>query len=104
MKFIIVILVLVGFLVNISPSYAASTGGDTGTSLYRSGKKLIIKAKKLEKKEKIEKAKSLYLKALIKLEKAYAKDKKNADILNYLGFALRKTGDFKKAEKFYIFL
>ena len=49
-----------GFLVNISPSYAASTGGDTGTSLYRSGKKLIIKAKKLEKKEKIEKAKSLY--------------------------------------------
>tara|TARA_Y100000590_G_scaffold256925_1_gene288554 strand:+ start:1030 stop:1500 length:471 start_codon:yes stop_codon:yes gene_type:complete len=102
MKFIIVILVLVGFLVNISPSYAASTGGDTGTSLYRSGKKLIIKAKKLEKKEKIEKAKSLYLKALIKLEKAYAKDKKNADILNYLGYALRKTGDFEKAEKFYL--
>ena len=65
-------------------------------------KKLIIKAKKLEKKEKIEKAKSLYLKALIKLEKAYAKDKKNADILNYLGYALRKTGDFEKAEKFYL--
>ena len=30
------------------------------------------------------------------------KDKKNADILNYLGFALRKTGDFEKAEKFYL--
>ena len=29
-------------------------------------------------------------------------DKKNADILNYLGFALRKTGDFEKAEKFYL--
>ena len=37
-----------------------------------------------------------------KLEKAYDKDKKNADILNYLGFALRKTGDFEKAEKFYL--
>ena len=63
---------------------------------------MIIKAKKLEKKEKIEKAKTLYLKALVKLEKAYAEDKKNADILNYLGFALRKTGDFEKAEKFYL--
>ena len=40
--------------------------------------------------------------ALSKLEKAYDKDKKNADILNYLGFALRKTGDFEKAEKFYL--
>ena len=30
------------------------------------------------------------------------KIKKNADILNYLGFALRKTGNFEKAEKFYL--
>ena len=85
-------------------AYAASGAGldSTGSSLYKSGKKLIIRAKKLEEKEKIEKAKTLYLKALSKLEKAYAKDKKNADILNYLGFALRKTGNFEKAEKFYL--
>ena len=63
---------------------AASGGGNTGSSLYKSGKKLVIKTKKLEEKNKIEKAESLYLKALDKLEKAYAKDKKNADILNYL--------------------
>ena len=104
MKFVITFLVFLGLSINFNLTYAASGGGldDTGSSLYKSGKKLIIKAKKLEKKEKIEKAQTLYLKALSKLEKAYDKDKKNADILNYLGFALRKTGDFEKAEKFYL--
>ena len=29
-------------------------------------------------------------------------DKKNADILNYLGFSLRKTGNLEKAEIFYL--
>ena len=104
MKLIITFLVFLGLSFNFNLSYAASGAGldNTGSSLYKSGKKLILKAKKLEKKEKIEKAKTLYSKALVKLEKAYAKDKKNADILNYLGFALRKTGDFEKAEKFYL--
>ena len=104
MKLVITLLVFFGLSVNLNLAYAASGAGldSTGSSLYKSGKKLIIKAKKLEKKEKIEKAQTLYLKALSKLEKAYDKDKKNADILNYLGFALRKTGDFDKAEKFYL--
>ena len=104
MKLVITLLVFLGLSVNLNLTYAASGAGmdSTGSSLYKSGKKLIIKAKKLEKKEKIEKAQTLYLKALSKLEKAYDKDKKNADILNYLGFALRKTGDFEKAEKFYL--
>ena len=104
MKIVITLLVFLGLSVNLNLTYAASGAGmdSTGSSLYKSGKKLIIKAKKLEKKEKIEKAQTLYLKALSKLEKAYDKDKKNADILNYLGFALRKTGNFEKAEKFYL--
>ena len=104
MKLVITLLVFLGLSVNLNLAYAASGAvmDSTGSSLYKSGKKLIIKAKKLEKKEKIEKAQTLYLKALSKLEKAYDKDKKNADILNYLGFALRKTGDFEKAEKFYL--
>ena len=104
MKLVITLLVFLGLSVNLNLAYAASGAGmdSTGSSLYKSGKKLIIKAKKLEKKEKIEKAQTLYLKALSKLEKAYDKDKKNADILNYLGFALRKTGDFEKAEIFYL--
>ena len=42
------------------------------------------------------------MKAYNKLEKAYIKDKKNADILNYLGYTLRKTGDFEKAEVYYL--
>ncbi len=104
MKFLITILVFLGLSINLNSIYAATGAGldVSESSLYKSGKKLIIRAKKLEKKEKIEKAKVLYLKALNKLEKAYAEDKKNADILNYLGYALRKTGDFEKAEKFYL--
>ena len=34
--------------------------------------------------------------------KAYNEDKKNPDILNYLGFTLRKAGNFEEAEKFYL--
>jgi len=85
-------------------AYAAgSSGSDKDeASLYKSGKKLVLRAKKLEKKDKIEKAKKLYLKAYSKFEKAYVKDKKNADILNYLGYTLRKTGDFEKAETYYL--
>ena len=102
MKFIITLLFFVGLSANLNLAYAASSGGDSGSNLYKSGKKLVIKAKKLEEKNKISKAEKLYLRALDKLEKAYDKDKKNADILNYLGFAFRKTGDFEKAEKFYL--
>jgi len=102
MKFFITLLILWGLSLNLISVHAASSGGNTGSNLYNSGKKLVIKAKKLEAKNKIEKAESLYLKALNKLEKAYAKDKKNADILNYLGFSLRKTGNLEKAEIFYL--
>ena len=44
----------------------------------------------------------MYLKAYDKFEKAYTKDKKNADILNYLGYTLRKTGDLEQAEIYYL--
>ena len=81
---------------------AGSSDDGNKTGLYKSAKKLILKAKKLEKKDKVEKALTLYLKAYKKLEKAYAKDKKNPDILNYLGYTLRKKGDFDKAETYYL--
>lgn len=90
---------------NSNFAYSAMGGNDNNNdkmALYKQGKKLVLRAKKLEKKNKIEKAKKLYLKAHNKLEKAYLKDKKNADILNYLGYALRKTGDFKNAEIYYL--
>ena len=71
-------------------------------SLYEDAVKLVKRAGKLEKKDKTDKAKKLYAQAFNKLEKAYKSDKKNPDILNYMGFTTRKTGNFEKAEKFYL--
>ena len=97
------------FLLLANFSLAAMTGNsgskDSSSNqenLYTAAKQLIIKAKKLEKKDKLEKALKLYSKAYDKLMKAYGKDKKNPDILNYLGFTLRKAGNFEEAEKFYL--
>ena len=104
-KFLITLFILIGLSFHSNFVYAAGSSGNGAadkTSLYKSGKKLVLRAKKLEKKDKIEKAKELYLKAYGKFEKAYAKDKKNADILNYLGYTLRKTGDLKQAEIYYL--
>ena len=100
MKKIIFILLLL--LLSNNCLAAGSSDSENKTDLYKSAKKLILKAKKLEKKDKVEKALTLYSKAYEKLEKAYAEDKKNPDILNYLGYTLRKAGDFKKAETYYL--
>ena len=62
----------------------------------------MLRAKKLEEKNKIDRATKLYSKALKKLRKAYKNDKNNPDILNYLGFTLRKTGKLGEAEKYYL--
>ena len=73
-----------------------------GDSLYEDAVKLVKRAGKLEKKDKTDKAKKLYAQAFNKLEKAYKSDKKNPDILNYMRCTTRKTGNFEKAEKFYL--
>ena len=89
-------------LTNFSLAAMSGDSGSNQENLYKAAKKLITKAKKLEKKDKLEKALKLYAKAYDKLKKAYNKDKKNPDILNYLGFTLRKAGNFEEAEKFYL--
>ena len=104
-KFLITLFILLGLSFHFNFAYAAGSSGSNGqdkASLYKSGKKLVLRAKKLEEKDKVEKAKKLYLKAYDKFEKAYNKDKKNADILNYLGYTLRKTGDLEQAEIYYL--
>ena len=104
-KFLITLFILLGLSFHFNFADAAGSSGSNGqdkASLYKSGKKLVLRAKKLEKKDKVEKAKKLYLKAYDKFEKAYTKDKKNADILNYLGYTLRKTGDLEQAEIYYL--
>ena len=70
--------------------------------MYDEAVKLIKRAGKLEKKDKNEKAVKLYEQAFNKLDKAYKKNKKNPDILNYMGYTSRKIGNFDVAEKFYL--
>ena len=101
MKKIICTLIFL-LLTNFSLAAMSGDSGDNKENLYKTAKKLIIKAKKLEKKDKLEKALKLYSKAFDKLSKAYDKDKKNPDILNYLGFTLRKAGNLKEAEMYYL--
>ena len=101
MKKIICIFILL-LLTNFSLAAMSGDSSNNQDNLYKAAKKLIIKAKKLEKKDKVEKALKLYSKAYDKLLKAYDKDKENPDILNYLGFTLRKAGNFEEAEKFYL--
>ena len=102
MKKIIYVFVFL-LLTNISFAAGSSSSSNGGeANLYKEAKKLIVRAKKLEKKDKVEKALKLYSKAYDKLLKAYDKDKKNPDVLNYLGFTLRKAGNFEEAETFYL--
>ena len=84
-------------------SSSDSSGGESNKkSLYDDAIKLVKRAGKLEKKEKLGKAKKLYSQAFSKLEKAHKSDKKNPDILNYMGYTTRKVGNFDQAEKFYL--
>ena len=101
MKKVICVILLI-LLSNSSFAAMSSGDGNNQENLYKEAKKLILRAKKLEKKNKTEKASKLYTKAYDKLAKAYDKDSKNADILNYLGYTLRKKGDFEKAEIYYL--
>ena len=97
--FVIIISILVS-----STLFAAGGdgGGSSDASLYDEAVKLVKRAGKLERKEKLDKAKKLYSQAFSKLEKAHKKNKKDPDILNYMGFTSRKVGNFEIAEKFYL--
>ena len=97
--FVIIFSMLVG-----STLFAAGgdSGGSSDASLYDEAVKLVKRAGKLERKDKLDKAKKLYSQAFTKLEKAHKKNKKDPDILNYMGFTSRKVGNFEIAEKFYL--
>ena len=99
----ILILTISFLLIN---NFAFAAGGDSGSSskisTYDEAVKLIKRAGKLEKKDNKDKAVKLYKEAFNKLETANKKDKNNPDILNYMGFTSRKSGNFDEAEKFYL--
>ena len=98
------ILIILTSLLISTQLFAAGddSSSSSETSLYNDAVSFIKRAGKLEKKDKTDKAKKLYAQAFDKLEKAHKSDKKNPDILNYMGFTTRKTGNFEKAEKFYL--
>ena len=103
MKKILIIITSFFFINN----FAFAAGGDSGgssskVSMYDEAVKLIKRAGKLEKKDKKDKAVKLYREAFNKLETANKKDKNNPDILNYMGYTSRKSGNFNDAEQFYL--
>ena len=70
--------------------------------IYKQAEKIIIKAKKNERKGKAEKAQKLYRKAYSKLIEANRDEPINSDILNYLGFTSGKLGNLEDAEIYYL--
>ena len=96
------LLIFIFYLSLIVSSYGAASSGSSSSSSYDKGASLIKKAKKLESKGKIEKANKRYEKALEYLLKSNEKNPNQPDTLNYLGFALRKLGNFEEAEKYYL--
>ena len=104
-KIFIILIALFVFAQYFEQSHAASSdsgNSDSYMDFYSDGKKFVLRAKKLEEKNKIDRATKLYTKALEKLQQAYKSDRNNPDILNYLGFTLRKTGKLDEAEKYYL--
>ena len=97
------LLVVIFYFVLIISSYGAASSGNGGsTNYYKKGETLIKRAKKLEKKGKIEKANKRYNKALEYLIKSNKEKPNQPDTLNYLGFATRKLGDYEKGEEYYL--
>ena len=104
-KTLIILISLFIFVQYLDVAYSAGGDSDSSSSyldLYKEAKQYVNRAKKLEKKNKTDRASKLYSKALEKLRDAYKADRNNPDILNYLGFTLRKTGKFEEAEKYYL--
>ena len=103
-KFLTVLL----FVLITGPVFSAGGDGGSGgedkskpVSQYEIAVKMIKKAKKFEKKNKIEKAQKHYKKAIKHLLKHNKKFPADPDTLNYLGFTHRKVGDYENAEIYY---
>ena len=103
-KFLTVLL----FVLMTGPAFSAGGSGGSGggeeakpASQYEIAVKMINKAKKFEKKNKVDKAQKHYKKAIVRLLKHNKKFPADPDTLNYLGFSHRKIGDYENAEIYY---
>ena len=102
MKKFLALLFVLSFNNQVFAAGSDNSSDTSETALYDQAVKLVKRAGKLEKKDKSEKAKKLYSQAFKKLNTAYESDKENPNILNYMGFTSRKTGNFKEAENYYL--
>ena len=99
---------IVSFCLLTQVSFAASDDSSSGSDSdnydnpQKAAQNFVKRGKKLESKGKNEKALKLYNKAYEKLLEANKADSRNPDILNYLGFTLRKAGKYEQAEKYYL--
>ena len=98
------IICTVAFCLLTQALFAASGdgGGSDLSNPQKDAQNFVKRGKKLESKGKNEKALKLYNKAYEKLLEANKADSRNPDILNYLGFTLRKAGKYEQAEKYYL--
>ena len=94
--------IIILFFIFLSNSYSAGTTSADTKSNYDKATILIKAAKKYETKGKDKKAKKRYERALKFLIKSNKEKPNQADTLNYLGFATRKLGDYKKGEEYYL--
>ena len=95
----------IAFCLSTQVSFAAgdsSSDSDNYLDQYKAAKNLVKRGKKLESKGKNDKALKLYDSAYKKLLEANKLESRNPDILNYLGFTLRKAGKYEQAEKYYL--
>ena len=81
---------------------AGNDSSSVSSNPQKDAQNFVKRGKKLESKGKNEKALKLYDKAYKKLLEANKADSRNPDILNYLGFTLRKAGKYEQAEKYYL--
>ena len=98
------LIIIISIFFNFS-SYSAGNDGDgTGSKKnnFKKASNLIKQAKKYEKKNKLDKAKKRFNKAIKYLLISNKENPNNPDTLNYLGFASRKLGKFEIAEKYYL--
>ena len=80
-------------------SMSVTTGS---ADYYKDAEQLIKRAKKQEEKGKADRALKLYTQAYDKLVKVNEENYGSPDVLNYLGFTLRKQEKYAEAEKFYL--
>lgn len=113
LKHKIILILIICLASNITYSAGTTSGSGKeddetnlkGTSVatsYKKAVKAIKVGKKLDKKGKKNKAKEKYKKAYDYLIEANNKFPNNPDILNYLGFSLRKLENYEDAEIYYL--